>query len=1242
MEYEIFEALLGLGFEKAGDLLGTAGGWLIKKIKDSQQLEKLFDDSKEIIAQNKDDSADFLNKLSDALSKNNMKQLTKKAKGTNGYDLKKQLEESLMELMQEYEIPYELAKPSCEQIVYNLLEQLKTIDPEKFDQFFRQDWRNEEQESLHALDAKADKLLAEIQQYHKFNMNICPDGEMDAELRRNTANPSIGVDFFEIDDEDFQEEFNKQKGNETVFVRGKCIEETIYCILNELRRSNDNRVVYVVRDKNSWDWLANGNADEGNIYIPWFYADETGIIPNNTCIFVLNENNPAYANSKDVIILRPRTIDTLSRCLREAGMDSEKAYKLLTDTHGLYIPMKKRLFKGKYQMPDWVDGLSDKVEKVCLLLGKWEDIDGDKLIIEDLYGNSYDSFIREVEPYTKGEDPFLYVYKDGARTQYSLASTENAWECIDVSIEDPLWGEFEVDFVQVLNESEELFTLTGQEKLLAQMKKEKLFWSETIRKGMTRALIMKAFYKNTEDCQLEMDRLVREILGYIQTEKQWIYISRFWTDLCEISPRATLDRLKAETTNSTGLFYLFENQSTDFLFDRNSYIDILWGLEQLLTLTQDEYVKDAFEWLVELDHRNYHYVSNSVKDIFDKVLCPWCNFSAIKTPKNKIRAAEYACKSGDHAWQYICEAISNNNMIGRLSYPKYRDHLVATEVKPGDLQETYVGYFKILLNNMEFSAERWIELLKISDDFSDGLRTEAFEELLNEIVRMHDNDIVDIKNAIRGIIYKHRFYSSSSWTMPEEKLCEYEELINEIHAQQPEYEYKYLFQRTFDFPLLHPVFYDEDDWNTRNQEKVEELIQKGLAEFHDKGYRLDLLVKICANENDNSLGESLAKYWNQGIWDEETFHILLGAPDSGNMAVEYMGNVIRANVELYPDIISKVQKWGYKDDILVKIYRTEAAWTKSTPLIDQESDKMKVLFWEQPLPGQDNTSRWAADESKKYADLSVFVLQLYWLHQKTPLSPMEIYKYFEGIESMKCSQINQMTGWYIEQFLEILQKEYLYDDEKCIRISRLEIHFMNIIENGTMQCFLRTIKTNPLPYAQLIEGIFKSDHKVEEIEKIDDTAVKNMYKLYDNTHFCPAEKDGTVEEEELRQWIEKFHALLQENDHESSFTSILGRLFSFSPEGRDGYKPCEAVRNVIEEYADEKLIDSYESSVINERGIYSPSAGKEEKRMAEEFQEDYEYLKDNYPGTAKIYKKLSSFYMSDSERERLAAENGEE
>ena len=38
-----------------------------------------------------------------------------------------------------------------------------------------------------------------------------------------------------------------------------------------------------------------------------------------------------------------------------------------------------------------------------------------------------------------------------------------------------------------------------------------------------------------------------------------------------------LNKLEEEQINPTGLMELFENQSSDFLFGRNDYIEILWG-----------------------------------------------------------------------------------------------------------------------------------------------------------------------------------------------------------------------------------------------------------------------------------------------------------------------------------------------------------------------------------------------------------------------------------------------------------------------------------------------------------------------------------------------------------------------------------------------------------------------------------------------------------------------------------------
>ena len=105
-------------------------------------------------------------------------------------------------------------------------------------------------------------------------------------------------------------------------------------------------------------------------------------------------------------------------------------------------------------------------------------------------------------------------------------------------------------------------------------------------------------------------------------------------------------------------------------------------------------------------------------------------------------------------------------------------------------------------------------------------------------------------------------------------------------------------------------------------------------------------------------------------------------------------------------------------------------------------------------------------------------------------------------------------------------------------------------------------------------------------------------------------------------------------------TSTLGRLFAFSPSGIDGREPCEAVRKMIEKYGDDRMILSYQTAVYNRRGAFSPSAGKEELRMAEEFREKARYFEPHYPMTSRVFYGLYETYKRESDREREDAENG--
>ena len=137
-----------------------------------------------------------------------------------------------------------------------------------------------------------------------------------------------------------------------------------------------------------------------------------------------------------------------------------------------------------------------------------------------------------------------------------------------------------------------------------------------------------------------------------------------------------------------------------------------------------------------------------------------------------------------------------------------------------------------------------------------------------------------------------------------------------------------------------------------------------------------------------------------------------------------------------------------------------------------------------------------------------------------------------------------------------------------------------------------------------------------------------------------AEENGKVSKERLEQWLLQFWKLLERNDQSRLFGAVVGRLFSFSPPGEDGHKPCEAVRDMIEKYGDERMRDSYCAAVYNRRGVFTPSAGRAEKEMAEGFRENADYLVSRYPETARIFYQLSDTYEREAKQEREEAENG--
>ena len=153
-----------------------------------------------------------------------------------------------------------------------------------------------------------------------------------------------------------------------------------------------------------------------------------------------------------------------------------------------------------------------------------------------------------------------------------------------------------------------------------------------------------------------------------------------------------------------------------------------------------------------------------------------------------------------------------------------------------------------IMKKTDFKPQRWNDLLSIYDEVDPDIRKKIKEKLLFEIAQMDDDERLIIKNNIRRVVYKHRYFASAEWAMGEDLIGEMLDILDSINFTQQEYDFEYLFRPSYDGIILDPVPYDVDDKRDINESKTKDLLVKKINEFKENNYSLELLSKLCAKE----------------------------------------------------------------------------------------------------------------------------------------------------------------------------------------------------------------------------------------------------------------------------------------------------------------------------------------------------------------------------------------------------------
>ena len=182
------------------------------------------------------------------LSRENMKELAKKTDEGSRYLLKDALHREMRSLMLRYEIAAQEAELYSSHFMTVIMHELEKEAPTVYQKAYLGEWREQEEKQLAEIKKSINLVNTQLREIQSRKVEVYSLDQQEIELAKQTANTSLNLSFFEMD-EVFKEAFEERIGDECIYVSGQCKEETIYCVLNELRRWNTGKVIFVARKK---------------------------------------------------------------------------------------------------------------------------------------------------------------------------------------------------------------------------------------------------------------------------------------------------------------------------------------------------------------------------------------------------------------------------------------------------------------------------------------------------------------------------------------------------------------------------------------------------------------------------------------------------------------------------------------------------------------------------------------------------------------------------------------------------------------------------------------------------------------------------------------------------------------------------------------------------------------------------------------------------------------------------------
>jgi len=544
------------------------------------------------------------------------------------------------------------------------------------------------------------------------------------------------------------------------------------------------------------------------------------------------------------------------------------------------------------------------------------------------------------------------------------------------------------------------------------------------------------------------------------------------------------------------------------------------------------------------------------------------------------------------------------------------------------------------------SAQRWRDLVRVVDT----LPRDDFDRVIYALTQTQfdttdSEELAGLWASLREMVAHHWEFPEADWALPDALVQDLFTLYQTLTPHDPLKRVSWLFSMT---PKL-PVRGVGSAFEARDAEAAKERVS-AIQEIAAEGGLPMILALVGVADSPWHVGLSLAQA-TTNVRGDLYLREVLGAsePRLADAAQGFLrGTIMRGGIEALDLILNDEQSpWGPTER--AQIYLAYPFDLETWDRLENEPDVQRV-YWASVWPhGRGKLSneivRRAGKELLRYAEATTAVdfLALY----RGEFQPDIALEALTKLAAAPPTEpgILQRLGHDISSLLQGLHQSGVVDEDDLATLEWTYLPILSRVEHGYRPPTLdRVLAQNPRFFVDVLKTIYRAptDNESAPPSEEETARAQQGFELLYRWTTVPGSLDGDLDEGALRAWIGDVRLFAQSDGLDEIADVHVGQILAHAPEGRDGEWPHEAVRNLIEELANDVVERGFETQVYNNRGGTTRAIGEggtQERDLAQQWAKRSSQLISRWPRTGAVLLRIARGYETDARREDERAEN---